>query len=184
MWLLPFLALASAAAAPVSSAPLRPTQIECLGDKTIVGLSDDYHLIRYDGAQWHGTGLPETSTRLWRAPDGRIFMATWDLVVEVREPFQIGTRWHLQPTSLLRVAALHNALFAASTTSLYRLEPSGATTFEGVAPISPHAFRPHIPPVLLDSARGTIVCTASSATHSNPIRGHCLGPYGNRYTYR
>lgn len=186
MWLLAVgVALLGAdAPPPVHPDALRPWQIVCLGEKTVVGISGDSHLIRYDGSRWQTSGLAETTVGLWRAPDGRVFTSNWRLVVEVREPFQLGTRWHLREEGPLRVIARGKELLVASPRALYKLDPTGTITFEGVTPVSRQVSRPYIPPVLLDSELGTIICTGSSATEANPIRGHCVGPYRHPYSYR
>lgn len=184
MWSVALFLLGAVAGDRVAPESLRPAQIACLGEKTVVGLSEDSQFIYYDGAAWQKSALTERTSDLWRAPDGRVFTWSWDLVVEVREPIEVAARWRLRKEGPIRVARLGDHFAAASVRGLYRLDPGGIVTFEGVTPLNPQAERPHTPPVLLDSDLGTVICTASSATEATRIRGHCLGPYKNRYSYR
>lgn len=184
MWSVALWVLASVAGARTYPDPLWPVEIACLGERTVVGLSEDSHLIHYDGTKWHQSALAERTSAFWRAPDGRLFTWTWGEVAELREPTSVATRWRLPQEGPVRVLMLKNDLFAASVRGLRKLEPAGAVTFEGVTPLNPLAERPRTPPVLLDGDPGMIICTGSSATEATRIRGHCLGPPGRRYSYR
>jgi len=165
-----------------------PAAIACLGEKTLVGVSDDQHLMQHDGTAWRTTEIDSGYRGPWRAPDGRLFTSDSDgggaAVLAFREGDVSPQRWMVPEAGVLRFALLDGDIVATNKKRMYRLAADGGVAVIGPPPYGPRLFRAWDPPVLVGTEAGPIVCTSTSLMEANHTMGFCRGPASPRYEYR
>lgn len=166
----------------------RLTAIACLGEKTLIGVSDDQHLMHHDEAGWHRSETTIGYGGPWRAPDGRLFTYSWVDRNVVALGFGEGDAhpqmWRVPEPEVLRFAFLDGHIVATNKERMYRLNTNEGVTEIGPLPYGPRLFRPSSPPIVVGSKAGPIVCTPTSLHEADYSMGSCQGPGSPAYRYR
>lgn len=158
-------------------------EIACLGESSIVGISEMFRIIAFDGSRWADFGISQSASELWRGPDGRLVAWTTKPDVFDIAPAAKSTHWRLPETASHPRFASLDGLVAATSKRLYRLDDGGVIKDLGPTPPSLSPFTHFRGPVILRSEQGLIACFGTSVSEADDTRGHCVrhGPLGYHY---